>query len=184
MEQKIINICELKLIVGLGNPGPRYKDTRHNVGFMILDALAEKYNATPWKESDKTARCEISSPLPSGATHTITLLKPLSGMNVSGVHIKPFLKHGIKTDQIAVCYDEMEKPFGKSMIRFAGSARGHNGVRSTIEQIGPNFWQLRFGIARPAEKSQVADYVLSPFSAQEQQGLAPALETCLKILGT
>ncbi|MBM3894206.1 aminoacyl-tRNA hydrolase [Candidatus Dependentiae bacterium] len=183
MDHKFSNIADLKLIVGLGNPGPRYKDTRHNVGFMVLDELAHKYHATAWKEADKASSCQITLSLPSGQLHTITLLKPLSGMNVSGIHIKPFLKNGIKPEQIALCYDEMEKPFGKSMIRFAGSARGHNGVRSAIEQIGPHFWQLRFGIARPAEKSMVADYVLSPFTAEEKIDLASKIDDCLAILG-
>jgi PTH1 family peptidyl-tRNA hydrolase len=181
VDKKLTQTSNIKLIVGLGNPGPRYQKTRHNVGFMILDALATKYHATPWVESDKALSCKITIQLSDDTSHTITLLKPYSGMNISGIHIKQFIKKGIQPEQIILCYDEMEKPFGKSMIRFSGSARGHNGVRSTIEHIGDQFWQLRFGIARPAEKSMVGDYVLSPFTELEQNILDSAINEAHKL---
>lgn len=183
MEKNTPALHEIKLIVGLGNPGPRYHETRHNIGFMILDALSEAYDSSSWNTNDKFHSTEITIPLPSGEQHTIHLLKPMTGMNVSGIHVKPFLKKGIKAQEIVVCYDELEKPFGKSMIRFSGSARGHNGVRSIIEQIGDQFWQLRFGISRPAERSQVGDYVLSRFSINEQATMETAIDSALKLLG-
>ena len=169
--------------MGLGNPGPRYHETRHNIGFMILDALFDAYHSSTWEMSDKIHTAQIIIPLPTGEQHTIHLLKQMTGMNVSGVHVKPFLKKGIKPEQIVVCYDELEKPFGKSMIRFSGSARGHNGVRSIIEQIGDQFWQLRFGISRPAERSQVGDYVLSRFAGTEQATMDGVLSDALSLLG-
>ena len=107
----------------------------------------------------------------------------MMGMNVSGVQIKPFLKNGTTSEQVLICYDELEKPFGKNMIRFAGSARGHNGVRSAIEQIGNNFWQLRLGIDRPAEKADVAEYVLGNFTPSEMHNMQASQETALKLLG-
>lgn len=183
MEKNSPSLNDIKLIVGLGNPGPRYHETRHNAGFMIVDALFEAYGFLPWDINEKLHTTQITVPLASGEVRTIHLLKPMTGMNVSGVHIKPFLKKGIKPEQIVICYDELEKPFGKSMVRFSGSARGHNGVRSSIEQIGDQFWQLRFGIGRPAEKSQVGEYVLSRFSSQEQATIDTAIDEAITLLG-
>lgn len=183
MEKNSPSLTDIKLIVGLGNPGPRYHETRHNAGFMIIDALFEAYHSSSWDTNDKFHTTQITVPVATGEQRTIHLLKPMTGMNVSGVHIKPFLKKGIKPEQIVVCYDELEKPFGKSMIRFSGSARGHNGVRSTIEQIGDQFWQLRFGIGRPAERSEVGDYVLSRFSGHEQSTIDTAIDEAITLLG-
>ncbi len=180
--EKTPSLHDVKLIVGLGNPGPRYDKTRHNAGFMILDALFDAYATSAWEISDKFHSVEIFVPSSSGTPRKIILLKPMTGMNVSGVNVKPFLKKGIKPEEIVVCYDELEKPFGKSMIRFSGSARGHNGVRSIIEQIGDQFWQLRFGIDRPAERAQVGDYVLSRFSGSEFSQMTECIDAALQLL--
>ena len=184
MEQPTIKLANIKLIVGLGNPGPRYRNTRHNAGFLLLDAIVEHYGQhSTWNTSSSIHSTEISIPLPDGTQHTITLLKPMTGMNVSGIHVKPFLKKGISPEQIVVCYDELEKPFGKNMIRFSGSARGHNGVRSMIEQIGNQFWQLRLGIGRPENKADVGNYVLESFTQEEQERMDSELTKALTLLG-
>lgn len=180
----IFDLANIRIIVGLGNPGPRYAKTRHNAGFMLLDRLFELYGAgAGWNTRGDAHSTTISVPLKNGSLHSIILIKPMMGMNVSGVQIKPFLKNGIMSDQVVICYDELEKPFGKNMIRFAGSARGHNGVRSSIEQIGTNFWQLRLGIDRPAQKADVADYVLGNFTPTEMQSMDVAQKNALKLLG-
>lgn len=180
----IFDLATIRIIVGLGNPGPRYSKTRHNAGFMLLDRLLELYGSgNIWDTRGNAHSATISVTLKDGSFHSITLVKPMMGMNVSGVQIKPFLKNGISSEQVVICYDELEKPFGKNMIRFAGSARGHNGVRSAIEQIGNNFWQLRLGIDRPAQKTDVADYVLSNFTPTEMQGMETSQESALKLLG-
>jgi PTH1 family peptidyl-tRNA hydrolase len=177
------DLAKIKLIVGLGNPGPRYSKTRHNAGFMLMDTLHELYGSGAWDTRGNAHSSTISVTLKDGSFHSITLIKPMMGMNVSGVQIKAFVKNGITSDNVLICYDELEKPFGKNMLRFAGSARGHNGVRSAIEQIGNNFWQLRLGIDRPAEKKDVADYVLSNFTPSEMQSMDTSQEAALKLLG-
>lgn len=182
--QPIFDLAKIRIIVGLGNPGPRYSRTRHNAGFMFLDTLLELYGSNnSWETRGNAHSATISIPLKEGSLHSITLVKPMMGMNVSGVQIKPFLKNGTTSEQVLICYDELEKPFGKNMIRFAGSARGHNGVRSAIEQIGNNFWQLRLGIDRPAEKADVAEYVLGNFTPSEMHNMQASQETALKLLG-
>lgn len=188
MEKQVANpifdFANIRIIVGLGNPGPRYSKSRHNAGFMLVDKLFGLYaSGNTWDARGAAHNATIIIPLKTGILHPITLIKPMMGMNISGVQLKPFIKNGITTDQVLICYDELEKPFGKNMIRFAGSARGHNGVRSAIEQIGTQFWQLRLGIDRPAEKADVADYVLSNFTATEMQNMEASQEAALKLLG-
>lgn len=179
----IFDLAQIKLIVGLGNPGPRFAKTRHNAGFMLVDKLFEHYGAgSSWNTKSDAHVATISVPLKDKTLHSITLIKPMMFMNVSGVQIKPFLKSGITSEQVVVCYDELEKPFGKNMIRFGGSARGHNGVRSAIEQIGQNFWQLRIGIGRPEERSHVGDYVLENFSPTELGQIDESLSSAITLL--
>ena len=147
----------IKIIIGLGNPGKQYHHTRHNIGFLIVDALAEKYNTSWQKKADReTADIEIND-------EKITLVKPQTFMNSSGKVIPSLLKQGIKAENLLVVHDELEKPFGKIEFRTGGSHRGHNGLRSIIEFCGADFMRLRFGIGRPESKEEVAQYVLSNF---------------------
>lgn len=148
---------EIKAIVGLGNPGAKYYATRHNIGFRVVDALAEKYHGV-WTESDTCATSKIVI-----RDKPVLLVKPKTFMNNSG-QVIPFLKKkGICCEHILVVHDEMEKPFGKSHLRKGGSHRGHNGVRSIIQACGELFWRLRCGIGRPDQKEDVPDYVIDVF---------------------
>ncbi len=147
----------IKAIIGLGNPGPRFRGTRHNIGFMIVDALAQRYDAQ-WHEKDKMERAEIRI-----NDRPVLLIKPQTFMNNSGAVI-PFLqKKGIKPEEILVIHDELEKSLGTVAFKQGGSARGHNGLRSIIGAMGPDFLRLRFGIDRPERKEDVGDYVLHRF---------------------
>jgi PTH1 family peptidyl-tRNA hydrolase len=150
----------IKIIIGLGNPGKQYERTRHNIGFLVLDALAEKHNASWQKKVDR----EIAEIEMQG--EKIILVKPQTFMNNSGKVIPSLLKHGIKAENLLVVHDELEKPFGKIEFRTGGSHRGHNGLRSIIQFCGPDFMRLRFGIGRPEnkEKDEVIHYVLGNFS--------------------
>lgn len=151
----------IKIIIGLGNPGTKYHNNRHNIGFLILDALAEKYNASWQKKADReTAECEING-------KKITLIKPQTFMNSSGKVIPSLSKQGITADNILVIHDELEKPFGSIAIKTSGSHRGHNGLRSIIAICGADFHRLRFGIGRPENKEDVPNYVLNNFSKNE-----------------
>lgn len=152
----------IKAIVGLGNPGPKYVLNRHNIGFLILDQLADKYNAS-W---DSKQNMDIA--IVNIKDNNILLIKPQTFMNDSGKVI-PFLqKKGIKAENILVVHDELEFPFGKVAVKKGGSARGHNGLRSIIEHCGKEFARLRFGIGRPVTKEMVSKYVLSNFTESNQ----------------
>ncbi len=152
----------IKAIVGLGNIGPKYDRTRHNIGFKVVDELADQYGGS-WSKKDLVEVATITL-----HDKPVLLLKPQTFMNSSG-KVMPFLqKKGIKPEEILVVHDELEKPFGALATRLGGSHRGHNGLRSIIEFVGADFWRLRFGIGRPEDKSEVADYVLAPFTEKQE----------------
>lgn len=153
----------LKVIIGLGNPGLQYQYTRHNIGFRVLDALANEQDAQ-WHKKDKLEYAEIII-----KNHKVLLIKPQTFMNNSG-EIVPFLqKKGIKSEELLVVHDELEKPFGSLTFKYGGSHKGHNGLRSLMAHCSGDFWRLRFGIARPEDKAQVSDYVLSKFTQSNDE---------------
>ena len=148
---------KIKIIIGLGNPGKQYHYNRHNIGFLVLDSLAEKHAASWHKKADyEYADIEING-------EKIILIKPQTFMNSSGKIIPALLKQGLKAENLLVVHDELEKPFGNIQFRIGGSHRGHNGLRSIMEFCGPDFMRLRFGIGRPEQREEVANYVLSNF---------------------
>jgi len=153
-----VSQLNITAIIGLGNPGPKYQHNRHNIGFRVVDALAEKYLGS-WGVRDNMERAEIII-----NTHKVLLVKPQTFMNASGKVIPALLKKGIKPENILVVHDELEKPFGKLAFKVGGSHRGHNGLRSIISICGPDFARLRFGIGRPEHKEDVSGYVLHNFS--------------------
>lgn len=157
----------IKAIIGLGNPGLSFEKTRHNIGFRILDVLADA-ESLPWKKKDNLLETSWGN---------ILLIKPQTFMNNSGQVIPYLQKKGIAADEIIVVHDELEVPFGTIKTRMGGSHRGHNGLRSIIEKIGPDFHRLRFGISRPENKSDVPDYVLKNFLPNEEA----ALDNLIKI---
>lgn len=170
---------DIKCIVGLGNPGPRFVKTRHNIGFMILDALCDRYHGS-WQRKDLMDVCDIRS-----GDQRIILVKPQTFMNESGKIMPALAKQGIKAENIVVVHDELEKPFGKVNIKQGGSARGHNGLRSIIAHIGADFARLRFGISRPESKDMVSDYVLSRFAETDTEielGIEQAIELLEELL--
>lgn len=153
-----LNIKAPKVIIGLGNPGSQYKLTRHNIGFIVLDRLAEQYNGF-WSEKNNMEQAEITI-----NNHKVLLVKPTTFMNNSG-QVTPYLqKRGIKPEESIVIHDELELPFGKIAIRLGGKARGHNGLRSLMGSWGENFGRMRFGIGRPEHKEEVGTFVLSKFN--------------------
>lgn len=158
METKTEITAPIMAIIGLGNPGAQYRFNRHNIGFMVVDELVHKYGGT-WDHSDlkDSAVIHING-------KKIIVVKPQQFMNKSGCVVSGLKKQGIKPENMLVVHDELEFPFGKLQIRFEGSARGHNGLRSIIEQCGTGFARLRFGIGRPEHKEMVASYVLSNFT--------------------
>jgi PTH1 family peptidyl-tRNA hydrolase len=152
----------MKLIVGLGNPGREYERTRHNVGFMVLDRLAEQH-ATRFNEKrsqSQVARVRLDD-------QEVMLAKPQTYMNLSGRAVQGLLAgHDIRPDQLLVVYDDFDLPLGTLRLRERGSAGTHNGMRSIIECLGTeDFARLRLGIG-PAEGLSARDYVLADFDEQ------------------
>lgn len=158
MKQNPLPPLTIKAIIGLGNPGPRFHRHRHNIGFLILDALADAHGGS-WQKKDNADIAQVTI-----NDHRIQLIKPQTYMNDSGKVVPSLLKQGIKAEHILVVHDELEKPFGDISIRMGGSAKGHNGLRSIIGMCGMDFPRVRFGIGRPAQREEVPDYVLSNFS--------------------
>lgn len=148
----------IRLIIGLGNPGQSFYYHRHNIGFRVIDAFAEKYHGA-WQEKSTMQLAQISY-----HEATLYLVKPDTYMNNSGQVLSFFIKKGIKAENVLVIHDELEIPFGKVVMKQGGSARGHNGLKSIISIIGDNFYRLRVGIGRPENREDVPDYVLSNFS--------------------
>jgi len=156
-------IENIKAIIGLGNPGREHYFNRHSIGFRVVDALAQRYSAQ-WRSREDMEMAEISI-----NNNKILLVKPTAFMNSSGRVIPWLSKQGIKPENILVVHDELEMPFGKLAIRPQGSARGHNGLRSLIAACGEQFYRLRFGISRPEQKEDVANYVLHDFAEDPTQ---------------
>lgn len=175
MQANAIPQLEIKAIIGLGNPGPAYSLTRHNIGFLVLDALADQQMSS-WQLKQNM---EICSVVLHG--HKILLIKPQTFMNNSGQVLGYLAKQGIKQENILVIHDELELPFGSLKFKFDGSAKGHNGLKSIMSHGGSNFLRLRFGVDRPIDKEQVPDYVLAKFKESSTQIDEKIHQACLMI---
>lgn len=175
------DIKKIKAIIGLGNPGFKYYKNRHNIGFRIVDEISNQFSGQ-WVPKDNFEVAEIRMDPQDFSQKPILLIKPLTYMNKAGAVIPYLLKKGIKPEEILVIHDELEKDFGKISLKFSGSARGHNGLRSIIGVIGKDFWRLRFGIGRPQEKSEVADFVLTNFFPQEEEILYNLIQQSIDLV--
>jgi PTH1 family peptidyl-tRNA hydrolase len=164
----------MKLIVGLGNPGSKYARTRHNVGWMALDALAAKHGA----KLDRSGHQGEYGELRWGPTgDKIVLLRPLTFMNLSGRSVAPLASfYKIAPADILVVYDDLDLEPGKLRLREKGGAGGHNGMKSLIAELDTQeFPRLRIGIGRPAPGWEVVDWVLSPFAPDDAASIAQVL---------
>jgi PTH1 family peptidyl-tRNA hydrolase len=159
----------MKVLVGLGNSGAQYEDTRHNLGFRVVRYLAKKLDIT--FVPSKICRGLESSAEISGVE--TKLLLPMTFMNLSGNAVKPFVAVlGVPLDDVLVVYDDFHLMFGQIRLRRKGSDGGHNGVRSIIENLGTDqFPRLRLGVGEPKGKQDAADFVLSAFDHKEKEEL-------------
>ena len=161
-----VRSIDLKVIVGLGNPGAKYTETRHNAGFWFIDEVARKYSATFRPENKfhgEVAKISLQG-------KDIWLLKPATFMNRSGLAVKSLLSfYRISAEQLLVAHDEIDLPPGTAKLKTGGGHGGHNGLRDIISQLGTNdFHRLRIGVGHPGSKDQVVDYVLHNASRDDR----------------
>jgi len=155
----------LKAIFGLGNPGARYRGTRHNVGFEVVDELARRANVQFESSPADALIAKIRRDLPA---ETVLLVKPLTFMNLSGQAIGELVRYfKIDLADIFVVVDETQLPLGKLRARARGSAGGHNGLKSVIAHVGESFSRLRLGVGRGERERDLADHVLARFDKDE-----------------
>ncbi|MDP4125427.1 MAG: aminoacyl-tRNA hydrolase [Bacillota bacterium] len=166
----------MKVIVGLGNPGPQYLETRHNMGFLLVDLLAELHGLQfrtkfqgLWAEGNEEGE-------------RILLLKPQTFMNLSGRSVSELCRfYKVQGEDLLIVHDDMDLTLGKIRLRNQGSAGGHNGIRSILAELGSEkFWRLKLGVGRPPKEWDPARFVLSPFEESELTLLDEVLGRAVK----
>jgi len=158
------------LIVGLGNPGADYENTRHNIGFMVIDELTRRFNASNVSSSSFLGTCY--------KFQNHFLLKPQTFMNLSGDSVIK-VKNFYKQEAVVVIHDDLDLPFGSLRFKTAGGHGGHNGLKSIDSRISREYIRVRMGIGKPEHKGEVASYVLGDFSKDQQLYLSEWIDyTC------
>ncbi len=158
----------MKMIVGLGNPGPKYLLTRHNIGFMVIDALAQRWGQGVFRSEHKSLTEKLSL-----EGQKLLLAKPQTYMNLSGEAVQSLLSYyAVETEDLVVIQDDCDLPFQALRLQRHRGHGGHNGIRNIHQHLGPDYIRLKLGVGRPSHPSQpVADYLLSDFSREEQKAL-------------
>ncbi|MEM9706282.1 MAG: aminoacyl-tRNA hydrolase [Pseudomonadota bacterium] len=161
------------LVVGLGNPGKKYERNRHNVGFMAVDSISAKWGEQNWRSKFDGV---FQSATIDGVAEKIVLLKPTTFMNDSGRSVGQAAKFfQIAPENTIVFYDELDLAPGKVKAKTGGGSAGHNGVKSIVSAIGPDFRRVRMGIGHPGDKARVLGYVLGDFAKSDEVWLSPLL---------
>ena len=156
----------MHLLIGLGNPEKKHRYNRHNIGFLIVDKIAQEFQFPPFRSRFKGL---ISEDFVDGSN--IKLLKPSTYMNNSGESIAQAMRFfKLVPSQIFVFYDDLDLSPGKCRIQLGGGTGGHNGLRNIEKHIGPDYWRVRIGIGHPGRKELVLAHVLNDFSEQEKNG--------------
>ncbi len=162
----------IRIIVGLGNPGPEHLLTRHNAGYWFVDLLARRHGGEfrdYRKYSGETARVTIGA-------RELVLLKPTTYMNRSGLSIRQLSEfYKIAPEEVLVVHDELDLPVGSTRLKQGGGHGGHNGLRDAIAHIGESFWRLRLGVGHPGNKADVIDYVLTRAPRAEEDSILEAV---------
>ena len=182
---ELLRLPARRLIVGLGNPGKIYRNTRHNIGFMLVNKLAEKHQIRLSKVKNKAVigegqfRAGISLPIP------VTLAKPQTFMNLSGNAVGGLARfYKVPAEHILVVYDEIDLSFGTLRLRPAGGAGGHNGMKSIINHLGNDFPRMRLGIGRPPGRMPASAYVLQKFNEAELEVVNTMLDAGISAVET
>ena len=162
----------MQIIVGLGNPGKKYKQNRHNVGFQVLDAICEYHSFGPWRKKFQSLVSEGNF-----NSKKVILIKPETFMNNSGIPISEavnFFK--LNVTNLTVVHDELDLKVGKIKLKNGGGSAGHNGLKSIDQHVGKNYSRLRIGIDRPQKTELVAKYVLSDFPIRDKNKINTVIE--------
>ena len=162
----------MKLVVGLGNPGPQYRDTRHNVGFVVADELARRWHVDGWREQQKALVAKVRV-----GAEAVLLAKPMTFMNLSGESVAGLSSfYKVEPADVLVVVDEVALPLGRLRARREGSAGGHNGLKSMIASLGTMaFPRLRIGVGRGDKRRDLADHVLARFEPEERSVIEDAI---------
>jgi PTH1 family peptidyl-tRNA hydrolase len=165
----------MKLIIGLGNPGEQYQNTRHNVGFLAIDSLAKRLDLSDW-ESDKPYQGETTK------NQGVFLLKPDTFMNLSGQSVKKVVEDKeIELNDVWVIQDEADLPLGSIRVKKGGTDAGHNGIKSIDSAISNDYWRIRIGIGKD-DGRELSDHVLERFTQDEQKQLDDIIDQVTGLL--
>lgn len=160
------------LLAGLGNPGPRYANNRHNIGFMAVDEIVRRHSFSSWRSR---FQADCAEGLLAG--EKVLALKPQTYMNESGRSVGEALRfHKLAPEQVIVLYDEIDLAAGKVRVKQGGGTGGHNGIRSVEAHIGKDFWRVRLGVGHPGHKDLVHGYVLSDFAKADRPWVEKLLD--------
>jgi PTH1 family peptidyl-tRNA hydrolase len=165
------------LVVGLGNPGPDYAATRHNIGHMVVDELARRGGAT--LSSSRKTHAQSATVRLGGLSEAVAIAVPLSYMNLSGGPVAALAKyHSVEPHDVVVIHDDLDLPFGTVKLKRGGGSGGHNGLKDTTKALGtPDYLRVRCGIGRPPGQMDAAAYVLRPFGTVERKELPFLIDT-------
>ncbi len=156
-----------RLVVGLGNPGSEYAETRHNAGFMVIDMLAENLRVSYWKDE---AGAQVG--LVRFGDEDLILAKPQTFMNLSGKAVKKLAEtYGVPVPEVVIVHDDLDLPEETVRVKRGGGHGGHNGLRSLTDQVGPDYIRVRMGIGRPPGRQDPAAYVLEPLRKEARERL-------------
>jgi PTH1 family peptidyl-tRNA hydrolase len=170
----------MKLLIGLGNPGPQYVHNRHNVGFLALDTIADTYSFPSFKIKKDCMLCEGEI-----GGEKVALLKPMTYMNNSGIAASEFVRfYKIHLDHIYVIHDELDLAFGKIKVKQGGGHGGHNGLKSLDAHVGNTYWRVRIGVDHPGRRELVNSHLLGDFSKSEFEELPILLDAIADHLPT
>ncbi len=171
----------MKLVVGLGNPGPKYTGTRHNVGFDVLIELVKRFSGSGWTSKFEGQIAEVQL-----GAERVLLLAPQTYMNLSGRSVRAASQfYKLAPEEILVVCDDLNLPVGKLRLRASGSAGGQKGLQNTIDQLGTqDFPRLRIGIDRPAPRVDAVNYVLQKFRKSEEEPIRLAIQSAVDAIET
>jgi PTH1 family peptidyl-tRNA hydrolase len=164
----------MQILVGLGNPGSRYAGNRHNIGFMVVDAIAKRHRAAPWRRRFQSEAAEAVI-----GEERVLLLKPQTFMNESGRAVGEAARfYKTELSEITVFHDELDLADAKMRVKTGGGNAGHNGLRSISAHLGNDYRRVRLGIGHPGDRNLVHPYVLSDFFKEEWPWVEDLVESC------